>query len=100
MPFDPEEARQAVREADVVIGVNTSGNGSPTDELVFYGRSLLQLIAGGYEGPTGLPLNVLRVPIDFENDDVEVLAALCLVEKGHHDLEKAGSTPCQLGDDE
>lgn len=74
-------SREQIERADIILGVNkVNGN-----ETVFYGASMLKLIAGGDEGPKGHPLNVLRVPLDFDSDDPERLAAACLALKGSCD---------------
>jgi hypothetical protein len=76
MLIDLEE----IRSADVVIGVDLKTG----DETVFYGLSLLRLIAQGLE-PEVLGLKVLRVPIDWDTDEPKQLAAACVAVKGSHD---------------
>ena len=75
--------KETIEHADVIIGVNKEDGA----ETVFYGQSLLALIANGYEGPTGFACRVLRVPVDFsdESDEPETLAAACLAWKGSCD---------------
>lgn len=48
---------------------------------MFFGRSLLKLIAGGFEGPKGIPAKVVHIPIDWDSDEPEELLAIISVEK-------------------
>jgi hypothetical protein len=74
-------SQEVMEQADVVFGINKASG----ERTVFYGKSLLDLIASGYEGRAGLPLNILRVPIDFATDEPERLAAALFLVKGMHD---------------
>ncbi|HSB77551.1 MAG TPA: hypothetical protein VLM91_02090 [Candidatus Methylomirabilis sp.] len=74
-------SREEIEQADVIIGLNKA-NGV---ETVFYGLSLLTLISGGYEGPGGLRPTILRVPLDFNSDEPEWLAAACMTLKRSKD---------------
>ncbi len=59
--------RQEIEEADVIFGVDiTTG-----EETIFYGESLLMLIASGYEGPKATACIVLRVDVDFNDGSME-----------------------------
>ena len=78
----PEGLAQ-LREVDVVFAVDRATG----QETLVFGRSLLQLIRNGYEGPSGLAYRVLRVPVDMETDELEVVRAACLVAKGSYDLQ-------------
>jgi hypothetical protein len=71
--------KEVIEQADVIIGVNKE-NGA---ETIFFGESLLKLIASGYEEPKSLACKVLRVLVDFsdESDEPERLAAACLAWK-------------------
>jgi hypothetical protein len=75
----PEGLAQ-LREVDVVFAVDRATG----KETLVFGRSLLR---DGYEGPTGLACRVLRVPVDMETDELEVVRAACLVAKGSYDLQ-------------
>ena len=72
-----------IERADVVIGVDLKSG----RETVFYGSSLLRLIAEGLENPD-LNYRVCRVRIDFDSVDYGKLAAACLLCKGSHDLKE------------
>ncbi len=74
-----------LEKADVIIAVDTTNY----SETIFYGKSLLQLAAYGYEISTdsGFPIyNVLRIPLDWDSDEPEVLADLCVTIKGSCDV--------------
>ena len=71
-------ARQAVIEADVVIGVNTEDD----SHIIFYGVATLKRIVQNGKEKT---MRVVHVPIDWESEDPEVLAAFCVTFKGSHD---------------
>jgi hypothetical protein len=78
--------RGDIERADVIIGVDMAND----NKTLFYGRSMLKLIAEGYEGPQGVSLTVLRVPVDFNTDDPEWLAAACEAFKGGCDIPEDG----------
>ncbi len=66
--------RELLTNADVILGVFGPGN-----ESVFYGRDRLKQIA---EGDKPVTLKVARVLIDERTEDIEVLCAFCLTQKG------------------
>jgi hypothetical protein len=70
-----------IEHSDIIVGVDDTRG----DETIFYGKSLLEVIAAGYEGAQGLRIKVLRVPLDFGSDEPEWLAAACLTLKGSCD---------------
>jgi hypothetical protein len=74
-----------IQKADIIIGVNKATGA----ESVFFGKSLLQIIAAGYEGKQGLRCMVARIPLDFGTDEPEMLAAACEVIKGSQDYEQS-----------
>jgi hypothetical protein len=91
-----------VREADIVFRVDTQrrdtdgsgaiaygppGSAPEEHQTIFYGRSLLALIAGGYEGRSGLQTRVVQIPIDWKTADPEELMAMCRTLRGHCDLD-------------
>jgi hypothetical protein len=72
---DPE-TKATLKEADVIMGVDVR---NPDNSSIFYGKATLERISKGSGGRT---LGVARVPVDFETDDLEALAAFCVHEKG------------------
>jgi len=68
--------RHNVRDADVIFCIDRE----TAAEHLFHGRAWLQLIAAGMEGPQGVDVNVLRIPIDFKTDALEFIAAVCITE--------------------
>ena len=77
LQVDPS-ARQAIIEAHVVFGVSTE-DGTHT---IFYGTAILKRIVQNGKEKT---MRVVHVPIDWESEDPEVLAAFCITFKGSHD---------------
>jgi hypothetical protein len=65
-------------KAGVVFGVDYRDS---SNESLFFGRDTLQRIIATGNAKRVL---VVRVAIDFESDDLEALAAVCLVAKGSH----------------
>lgn len=59
--------RQEIEDADVIFGVDITTGA----ETIFYGQSLLMLIASGYENPKGTVCTVLRVDVDFSDESME-----------------------------
>jgi hypothetical protein len=78
--LSPVVLRQ-LTEADIVFCVNVATG----ERMIYHGLSLMKLIAAGLEGPAGLATLVARVALDYDTDEPEELAALCLVLKGHTD---------------
>ena len=74
-----------LEKADVIIAVdNTSYR-----ETIFYGKSLLRLAAYGYEMSMGSGFcryHVLKIPLDWDSDEPEILADLCVTIKGSCDV--------------
>ena len=60
-----------LKAAEVVLGVDVKDRGN---EELFFGRRVPETAERG--------VRVLRVPIDFDTDDPEVLAAACARWKG------------------
>jgi len=73
-----EELLARIRPADVVIGVNLH-NG---EETVYYGLEHLQ---------TGAKGRVEKIPVNYETDEPDMLAAACVTAKGSCDYGKGGS---------
>jgi len=71
-----------VETADIIIGIDDTSH----KETIFYGKSLLQLVAYGYEMPTESGFNILRIPLDWDSDEPEMLADLCVRIKGSCDV--------------
>ena len=59
--------RQEIEDADVIFGVDITTGA----ETIFYGQSLLMLIASGYEKQKGTVCIVLRVDVDFSDESME-----------------------------
>jgi len=70
-----EALREAVREADIILGVDPK---TGKQKEIIYGEALLQLIAAHIERDD-LPLEVLRVPIDCD-DDLNQVRSICVLE--------------------
>ncbi len=78
-----EAWKEQIREADIIIGVNIATGA----ETIFFGPSPLQLTTAAYEGETEeLRPRIVRIPLDFESDEPEILAAACDAIKGRHDV--------------
>jgi len=68
-----------VSETDVVLVVDRQ-----TDhQKVLYGRSTLELISTGLHPDVTVKAKALRLPVDFDSDDVEQVGAVCLDQKRH-----------------
>lgn len=68
--------REQIRAATVVIGADASGTGKFT---VFFG---LATLARHAKAGKELKALIVTVPVDFTTDDVEVLYAFCVTQKG------------------
>jgi hypothetical protein len=78
--------KNEIHMADVIFATNKITGA----ETIYYGRSMIELIANGYE--LERELYVVHVPVDFsdESEEPEQLAAACLAWKGSCDaLEEA-----------
>ncbi len=73
--FRPD-VRQAISDAGVVVGVDVR---DPENRSLFFGKATLERIV---KSGNGKLMSVARIPVDYETDDLEVLAAACLVLKG------------------
>jgi hypothetical protein len=73
-----EELLGVIRPADVVIGVSAH-NG---EETVYYGLQHLQ---------TGAKGRVVKIPVNYDSDEPDMLAAACVTAKGSCDYGKGGS---------
>jgi hypothetical protein len=71
-----------VETADLIIAIDNTSH----KETIFYGKSLLQLMAYGYERPRGSGYKVLRIALDWDSEDPEILADLCVKIKGSCDV--------------
>jgi hypothetical protein len=67
----------AITEADIVLGRNTKTG----DEVPYYGIAQMKRVVRRNEPEVA---NVLKVDIDPDTDDVEVLCAFVKVAKGAH----------------
>jgi len=76
--FTEEELLEQIRPAEVVIGVNLE-NG---EEVVYFGREKLQ---------TGVKGQVVKIPVDYDTDEPDLLAAACVTAKGSCDYGKGPS---------
>ena len=47
-------------------------------QKVLYGRSTLELISTGLHPDVTVKAKALRLPVDFDSDDVEQVGAVCL----------------------
>ena len=63
-------SREQIEQADIIFGIDDQDTENKT---IFYGKSLLELIAGRYEGDRGVPLKILQVPLDWRSDEPEWL---------------------------
>jgi thymidine kinase len=72
--------RELMASADVILGVDVISQ----DEALFFGRRTLEQVAAGTESRE---VSVLKVELDMDTDEVERLAALVQVVKGHHDYQ-------------
>jgi hypothetical protein len=70
------EFKQAIQAADVIWGVDVHDE---ERRSLFYGKETMELIIASN---TAAPVKVLRVPVDFDTDDLDTLAAACNVWKG------------------
>ena len=77
--YDKDKAAtwaEYIEPADIVFGVSIS---DPDNREVFYGRDLLHLIA---DSGIGSKVAIAEIEIDWDTDDPEILAAVCLTVKG------------------
>jgi len=72
---DPK-LREEIKAATVVIGSDAHGTGKFT---VFFGLATLERHA---KAGKDLKALIVTVPVDFATDDVEVLYAFCMTQKG------------------
>lgn len=72
---DPK-LREQIKAATVVIGVDTRGTGKYS---LFFGQVSLERHA---KVGKDLKAEIVTVPVDFTTDDVEVLYAFCVTQKG------------------
>ena len=70
--------RTAFETADVILGVDVLTN----REILVFGRDALQMVA--ISGMTDWP-RVLRISIDSDSDELEMLVAACEAFRGHQD---------------
>lgn len=76
------DPRELMASADVIVGVDVmSGH-----ETLFFGRRTLEQVAAGTESRK---VSVLKVEFDMDTDELERLAALVQVVKGHHEFRAA-----------
>jgi hypothetical protein len=80
---DPQ-CREQLKAAEVILGVYPDGC-----QTIFFGEQILRQIV---KQNAGLQLNVAKVPIRPETDDIEVLCAFCKSQKGSCDYR--GSDYC------
>jgi len=73
-----EELLARIGPADVVIGVDSQSG----EETVFYG---LQHLKAGTKG------RVVKIPVGYDTDEPDMLAAACVTAKGSCDYGKGGS---------
>jgi hypothetical protein len=76
--FTDEELVARIRPADVVIGVNAKTG----EETVYFGLERSKNHPGG---------RVVKVPVDYDSDEPDLLAAACVTAKGSCDYGKSGS---------
>ena len=72
--------RELVASADVILGVDVISQ----HEALFFGRRTLEQVAADTQSRK---VSVLKVELDMDTDEVERLAALVQVVKGHHDYQ-------------
>jgi hypothetical protein len=77
------EYRAKLKSADVILGDFGNGN-----ESIFFGEERLREIAAG---DRTVELRVERVPIDERSEDIEVLCAFCLTQKGRTDYKRCSA---------
>ena len=73
-----EELLARIRPADVVIGVDSQSG----EETVYYG---LQQLKAGAKG------RVVKIPVNYDTDEPDMLAAACVTAKGSCDYGKGGA---------
>jgi hypothetical protein len=80
--FTITELRESVRAIDIVIATDRHDH---RHNSIMYGRQWLRTVAAGLVGTQRA--RVGRVAIDFDTDELELLAAICMIEKGCHEYE-------------
>ena len=78
-------SRADIQDADIIFGVDTTDQ----SERIFYGKSWLTTLATDYKRLKGTAVRVLRVPIDWDSDEPEILGAMCMTLKGSCDFDQA-----------
>jgi hypothetical protein len=83
---DADTLVTAVREADLVFGLNTR-----TDCFsIFYGRDLVRRIA---DGAAARQLMVQAFSLDFLSEELDRLVSACILAKGSCDYRGKGTHP-------
>jgi hypothetical protein len=72
-----EELLERIRPADVVVGVDSRDG----QEIVYYGRESLLSGAKG---------RVVKIPVNYDTDEADLLAAACVTAKGSCEYGKPG----------
>jgi hypothetical protein len=77
-PHSAADPRPALHDAEVILGVDVKSGA----QFVVYGREALRGVAGG---GVKKALRVLRVELDQDTQELELLCAMVTVVKGQHE---------------
>ena len=75
-----DDPRQTLNDAEVIFGIDVMSR----HEFILYGRKTLERIA---KGKKARAVNVMRIELDQDSDDLERIVALVVVVKGFHDYQ-------------
>jgi hypothetical protein len=77
--FTDDELVERIRHADIVIGVNSRSG----EETIYFGLKRLEIDAKG---------RIVKIPVNYDTDEPDLLAAACVTAKGSCDYGKPGSS--------